>query len=230
MSLYKGKCIRDTMLLIDAVADNVEFGGNDATYDAAKLYVDTIHLEGEEGQSVQVFNNAKELCVNAMRNTSDTARISSQWFGNDFTNYTDYYTYPTTTGSKTIGGYDSSKSTGDYGNTPYGTTTTSNGWQVDETISVDERVNGFLPRGEITGYTFNIPNNGTLQRGAHSSSLAGNSDWVLGTDGTIRPVGYVGYSVTSTGSAGTITITNVNINITEGQGSGFAVGEFTLER
>ena len=30
--------------LLDAVADNVEFGGNDAVYDAAKFYVDTVHL------------------------------------------------------------------------------------------------------------------------------------------------------------------------------------------
>ena len=87
---YMTKCIRDTKLLIDAVADNVEFGGNDAVYDAAQLYVDTIHLQGEEGQSVQVFNNAMEMCINAMRNTPSQNNtgftwIEWRWFARDFT-------------------------------------------------------------------------------------------------------------------------------------------------
>ena len=42
-STYQVKCIRDTNLLIDAVADNVEFGGNDATYDAAN-FLSLIHI------------------------------------------------------------------------------------------------------------------------------------------------------------------------------------------
>ena len=87
---YMTKCIRDTKLLIDAVADNVEFGGNDAVYDAAQLYVDTIHLQGEEGQSVQVFNNAMEMCINIMRNTPSINNngvnwIEWRWFARDFT-------------------------------------------------------------------------------------------------------------------------------------------------
>ena len=71
-STYQVKCIRDTNLLIDAVADNVEFGGNDATYDAANFYVGTAHLSGEEGQSVQVFNHARDICRQVMRNLSVT--------------------------------------------------------------------------------------------------------------------------------------------------------------
>ena len=71
-STYQVKCIRDTNLLIDAVADNVEFGGNDATYDAANLYVGTAHLSGEEGQSVQVFNHARDICRQVMRNLTVT--------------------------------------------------------------------------------------------------------------------------------------------------------------
>ena len=70
--IYKTKCIRDTKLLIDAVADNVEFGGNDATYDAANFYVGTVHLSGEEGQSVQVFNHARDICRQVMRNLTVT--------------------------------------------------------------------------------------------------------------------------------------------------------------
>ena len=62
------KCIRDTKLIVDAVADNVEFGGNDATYDAANYYVSTVHLTGEEDQSVQVFNHARDISREVMRN------------------------------------------------------------------------------------------------------------------------------------------------------------------
>ena len=79
--LYKGKCIRDTKLICDAVADNVEFGGNDATYDAANFYVGTVHLSGEEGQSVQVFNHARDICREVMRNitvTTNSTTLGSQ--------------------------------------------------------------------------------------------------------------------------------------------------------
>ena len=53
--IYKTKCIRDTNLIIDAVADNVEFGGNDATYDAAYFYVGSVELYGAVGHSLVVF-------------------------------------------------------------------------------------------------------------------------------------------------------------------------------
>jgi len=66
------KCIRDTKLIVDAVADNIEFGGNDATYDAANYYVSTVHLTGEEDESVQVFNAARDICREVMRNITVT--------------------------------------------------------------------------------------------------------------------------------------------------------------
>ena len=86
---YQEKCIRDTKLLINAVADNVEFGGNDAVYDAAKFYIDTIHLQGEEGQSVQVFNAAMEMCCDIMRNNPSGNNdnfyfISNRFFANNY--------------------------------------------------------------------------------------------------------------------------------------------------
>ena len=84
--IYKTKCIRDTKLLIDAVADNVEFGGNDATYDAANFYVGTIHLSGEEGQSVQVFNHARDICRQVMRNL--TVTTNSDTVGTQITDNT----------------------------------------------------------------------------------------------------------------------------------------------
>ena len=71
-SSYQVKCIRDTKILVDAVADNIEFGGNDATYDAASFYVGTVHLTGEEDQSVEVFNAARDICRQVMRNLTVT--------------------------------------------------------------------------------------------------------------------------------------------------------------
>ena len=71
------KCIRDTRLICDAVADNIEFGGNDATYDAASFYVSTVHLTGEEDQSVQVFNHARDICREVMRNITVTTNSNT---------------------------------------------------------------------------------------------------------------------------------------------------------
>ena len=77
-TVYKTKCLRDTRLLTDAVADNVEFGGNDATYDAAKFYVGSNHLTGEEDESVQVFNHARDICNQIMRNITVTTNAGTK--------------------------------------------------------------------------------------------------------------------------------------------------------
>ena len=95
-SIYKTKCLRDTNLLIDAVADNVEFGGNDATYDAANFYVGTAHLSGEEGQSVQVFNHARDICRQVMRNltvTTNSDTVGTQIKDNTISNDSGSTTY-----------------------------------------------------------------------------------------------------------------------------------------
>ena len=77
-TVYQTKCLRDTRLLTDAVADNVEFGGNDATYDAAKFYVGSAHLTGEEDESVQVFNHARDICNQIMRNITVTTNAGTK--------------------------------------------------------------------------------------------------------------------------------------------------------
>ena len=95
-STYQVKCIRDTNLLIDAVADNVEFGGNDAVYDAANFYVGTAHLSGEEGQSVQVFNHARDICRQVMRNltvTTNSYTVGTQGKDNTISNDSGSTTY-----------------------------------------------------------------------------------------------------------------------------------------
>jgi hypothetical protein len=88
-SSYQVKCIRDTKILIDAVADNVEFGGNDAVYDASKFYVGTAHLNGEEDQSVEVFNAARDICRQVMRNltvTTNSYTVGTQVKDNTISN------------------------------------------------------------------------------------------------------------------------------------------------
>ena len=92
------KCIRDTRLICDAVADNIEFGGNDATYDAATYYVSTVHLTGEEDQSVQVFNHARDICREVMRNitvTTNSNTLGSQVKDLTITNESGNTTYDT---------------------------------------------------------------------------------------------------------------------------------------
>ena len=61
-------CIDDIVDVLEAIADNVAYGGNDKTYDAASVYVKGAHVAGEEAQTVFAFNQAKEMAIQAMRN------------------------------------------------------------------------------------------------------------------------------------------------------------------
>ena len=61
-------CKDDIMAFIGAMVINLEFGGNDEVYDAANLYVTGSHVQGEEDESVEAFNYARDLCIEAMRN------------------------------------------------------------------------------------------------------------------------------------------------------------------
>ena len=97
-SSYQVKCIRDTKILIDAVADNVEFGGNDATYDAASFYVSTVHLADEEAESIQVFNHARDICREVMRNltvTTNSYTVGTQIKDNTISNDSGSTSYST---------------------------------------------------------------------------------------------------------------------------------------
>ena len=92
------KCIRDTSIIVEAVADNVEFGGNDATYDAAQTYVGSTHLTGEEDESVEVYNHARDICREVMRNitvTTNSETVGSQVVDNTITDDSGDSTYDT---------------------------------------------------------------------------------------------------------------------------------------
>ena len=79
--IYKTKCVRDTELIVSEVSNNVEFGGNDGTFDLAQFLLELFTLTGEEGQSVQVFSHARDVYSQVMRNltvTTNSGHIGTQ--------------------------------------------------------------------------------------------------------------------------------------------------------
>ncbi len=61
-------CKDDIKDFVVEIAHNVGFGGNDRVWDMANLYVTGAHVVGEEDQTIQAFNTARELMVQVMRN------------------------------------------------------------------------------------------------------------------------------------------------------------------
>jgi hypothetical protein len=64
------KCVSDVKLVLGAVAHNLQFGGNDRVYDAAKVYVDNPYLAGEESQSIVTFNYARDIAKQIINNVT----------------------------------------------------------------------------------------------------------------------------------------------------------------
>ena len=214
--LYRDKCIRDTKLLINAVANNVEFGGNDQTYDAAQLYVDTIHLQGEEGQSVQVFNNAKELCVEVMRNRpARTISNNILWINS---NYTSDSTLWVSDGQN----YGNTLYTGS-GDGGYGQKGPVNQNQFfDHSISVDDDDNDYRPKGRVTSIG-NFSGSGTYNDGTWFTYS--NRDYVRHSDGSMG-VGYgAAFNVTISGGAITNIVAYPPGSSDDLKGDGYEVGD-----
>ena len=57
-------------------------------YDAANLYVGTVHLDGEEPQAIKTFEIAETLCVDVINNVAITTQHTSrtQFIDNTITN------------------------------------------------------------------------------------------------------------------------------------------------
>jgi hypothetical protein len=71
------ECVDDVLKFIDAIAFNIRYGGNNRVYDAAALYVSQPDLiNGERDQSVEVYNNVRDLAIQAMRNETITIQGS----------------------------------------------------------------------------------------------------------------------------------------------------------
>ena len=64
----KQDCIDDIKDFVVEVAFNVGFGGNDRVWDMAQLYVTGAHVAGEETQTLEAFQDASEIMIQAMRN------------------------------------------------------------------------------------------------------------------------------------------------------------------
>ena len=60
-------CIDDVVDFLEAMAYNLAYGGNDQVFDAARYYVEGAHVVGEEDESVEAFNNARDIAIQAMR-------------------------------------------------------------------------------------------------------------------------------------------------------------------
>ena len=66
-------CVDDVMGVIDAIIHDLRLGGNSATWDAAKLYLNEeddslLHIESESEAAIDTYKIATELCILAMRN------------------------------------------------------------------------------------------------------------------------------------------------------------------
>ena len=91
-------CIDDIADVVNAIAFNVQHGGNNKVWDAASYYVGTPHLDDEEFQSVRCFEHAREICKLVLANNTVVVRgdhVKTQTFDTTIT-------------------HDSSSSSGDY--------------------------------------------------------------------------------------------------------------------
>ena len=69
-------CIDDIVDYCEAMGYNLAYGGNDQVWDGAKYYVDGSHVVGEENESVEAFNHARDIAIQVMRNDPVTVQGS----------------------------------------------------------------------------------------------------------------------------------------------------------
>ena len=67
-------CIDDIVDIVEAVAFNVQHGGNNKVWKAAEYYVGTPHLDDEEFQSVRCIEHAREICKLVLANNEVVVR------------------------------------------------------------------------------------------------------------------------------------------------------------
>ena len=71
-------CIDDIVDVLEAIAFNVKYGGNNKVYEAGEIYINGQHVEGEENQAVYAFLQARDLAIQAMRNEPITITGSTR--------------------------------------------------------------------------------------------------------------------------------------------------------
>ena len=61
-------CKDDVEAILEELVYNLQYGGNDRVYESAKLYLDGAHVSGEEDQTKFVFEQARDISIQVMRN------------------------------------------------------------------------------------------------------------------------------------------------------------------
>ena len=97
-------CVDDVRDLLLAIADNVAYGGNDKTWDAAYSYVKGAHVVGEEAETNYAFEQAKEMAAQVMRNQKILA-IGSHGLTQTYSNYAHTFVSATTGAISSGGNY-----------------------------------------------------------------------------------------------------------------------------
>ncbi len=67
-SVTNQDCIDDVIDVLEVVAHNTQFDGNDQTVDAANLYITGAHVAGEEQETIYAFQEARNMAIQAIRN------------------------------------------------------------------------------------------------------------------------------------------------------------------
>ena len=82
-------CKDDVEDILEELTYNLQYGGNDRVYEAAKLYLTGAHVAGEEDQTKFVFEQARDISIQVMRNEPVTLEAETVSSGktqtNDFT-------------------------------------------------------------------------------------------------------------------------------------------------
>ena len=71
-------CVDDIIDVMEAIAFNVKYGGNNKVYEAGEIYISGQHVEGEEDQAVYAFLQAKDIAIQVMRNEPVTITGSTR--------------------------------------------------------------------------------------------------------------------------------------------------------
>ena len=72
------KCISDVKLVLKQICHNLQFGGNDKTYDAAKYYIDhPVLLAGEQNESIYTYQRARDVAKLIITNQTITKQNPS---------------------------------------------------------------------------------------------------------------------------------------------------------
>jgi len=81
-------CMDDVVDVLEAMAYNIKYGGNDKIYEAGVIYVTQPGLlDGERPQSVEVYTAARDVAIQVMRNQTVTKESGVQ---NTYTQVTDF--------------------------------------------------------------------------------------------------------------------------------------------